>query len=92
LPLTIRIHRSRPATLGEFESDLVRARTKEAMGIAEAEGQLKGKQPQLSVLRRRWLLVDYDSGAYSGAELVEISGLSRSAMYASLARARVEQT
>ena len=64
------------------------------MAIAEAEGQLKGKQPQLSVLQRRWLLVDYDydSGADSGAELVEISGLSRSAMYASLTRARVEQT
>jgi len=29
-----------------------------------------------SVLQRRWLLADYDSGAYSGAELVEISGLS----------------
>jgi hypothetical protein len=57
------------------------------MAIAEAEGQLKGKQPQLSVLQRRWLLVDYDydSGADSGAELVEISGLSRSATYASLA-------
>ncbi len=38
------------------------------------------------------LLADYDSGAHSSAELMEISGLSRSAMYAALARARTEQT
>ncbi len=46
------------------------------MAIAKAEGRLKGN----------------DSGAYSSAELMEISGLSRSAMYATLARARTEQT
>jgi len=76
----------------KFESDLIRARTKEAMAIAKAEGRLKGKQPRLSVLQRKRLLADYDSGAYSSAELMEISGLSRSAMYATLARARTEQT
>ena len=80
------------ALMAEFESDLIRARTKEAMAIAKAEGRLKGKQPRLSVLQRKRLLADYDSGAYSSAELMEISGLSRSAMYATLARARTEQT
>jgi len=72
--------------MAEFESDLIRARTKEAMAIAKAEGRLKGKQPRLSVLQRKRLLADYDSGAYSSAELMEISGLSRSAMYATLRR------
>ncbi len=62
------------------------------MAIARAEGRLKGKQPRLSVLQRKRLLADYDSGAHSSAELMEISGLSRSAMYAALARARTEQT
>ncbi len=62
------------------------------MAIAKAEGRLKGKQPRLSVLQRKRLLADYDSGAYSSAELMEISGLSRSAMHAALARARTEQT
>jgi len=80
------------ALMAEFESDLIRARTKEAMAIAKAEGRLKGKQPRLSVLQRKRLLADYDSGTYSSAELMEISGLSRSAMYATLARARTEQT
>ncbi len=62
------------------------------MAIAKAEGRLKGKQPRLSVLQRKRLLADYDSGTYSIAELMEISGLSRSAMYATIARARTEQT
>ncbi len=80
------------ALMAEFESDLIRARTKEAMAIAKAEGRLKGKQPRLSALQRKRLLADYDSGAYSSAELMEISGLSRSAMYATLARARTERS
>jgi len=66
------------------------------MAIAKAEGRLKGKQPRPSVLQHKRLLADYDSGAYSSAELMEISGLSRSAMYAALALAlalaRTEQT
>ncbi len=78
--------------MAEFESDLIRARTKEAMAIAKAAGRLKGKQPKLSALQRKSLLADYDSGTYSSAELMEISGLSRSAMYATLARARSDQS
>ncbi len=61
------------------------------MAIAKAEGRLKGKQPRLSALQRKRLLADYDSGTYSSAQLMEISGLSRSAMYATLTRARTEQ-
>jgi DNA invertase Pin-like site-specific DNA recombinase len=80
------------ALMAEFESDLIRARTKEAMAIAKAAGRLKGKQPKLSALQRKRLLADYDSGTYSSAELMEISGLSRSAMYATLTRARSDQS
>jgi len=80
------------ALMAEFESDLIRARTKEAMAIAKAEGRLKGKQPRLSALQRKRLLADYDSGTYSSAQLMEISGLSRSAMYATLARARTDRS
>lgn len=76
--------------MAEFESDLIRARTREGMAVAKAAGRLKGKQPKLSPLRRKKLLADYDSGEYSGAQLMEISGLSRSAMYATLKRARDE--
>jgi len=45
---------------------------------------------KLSVLQRRRLLADYESGEYSAAQLMDISGLSRSAMYATLNKAREE--
>ncbi len=76
--------------MAEFESDLIRSRTREGMAEAKKAGRLKGKQPKLSVLQRKRLLADYDSGDYSTKQLCEISGLSRSAMYATLQRARDE--
>jgi hypothetical protein len=36
------------ATFAEFESDLIRLRTREGMKIARAKGRLRGKQPKLS--------------------------------------------
>lgn len=78
------------ALMAEFEADLISARTREGMAEAKKAGRLKGKQPKLSRLQRERLLADYDSGQYSSAQLCELSGLSRSAMYATLARAREE--
>lgn len=79
------------ALMAEFEADLARSRTVEALAIAKAAGRLKGKQPKLSVLQRKRLLTDYESGHYSAAELMELCGLSRSAMYATVARARSDR-
>lgn len=62
------------------------------MAEVKKAGRLKGKQPKLSALQHKRLLDDYESGQYSAAQLCEISGLSRSAMYAALRRARVEAT
>lgn len=76
--------------MAEFESDLIRARTREGMAEAKKAGRLKGKQPKLSALQRKRLLADYESGDYSANQLCEISGLSRSATYATLRRARDE--
>ncbi|MGW0020962.1 recombinase family protein [Rhodococcus sp. NPDC003382] len=76
--------------MAEFESDLIRARTREGMAEAKKAGRLKGKQPKLSALQRKRLLADHESGDYTAAQLCEISGLSRSAMYATLRRAREE--
>lgn len=76
--------------MAEFESDLIRSRTREGMAEAKKAGRLKGKQPKLTPLQRKKLLADYETGHYSGAQLMEISGLSRSAMYATLRRARDE--
>lgn len=36
------------ATFAEFESDLIRLRTREGMAVARAKGKLKGKKPKLS--------------------------------------------
>ncbi len=79
------------AVMAEFESDLLRMRTRKSMAIAKANGRLKGKQPKLSPLQRKRLVADYDSGKYSTAELMELSGLSKSALYATLKRARDDQ-
>lgn len=70
--------------MAEFESDLIRARTREEIAEARKAGRLKGKQLMLSGLQRRRLLADYESGDYSASQPCEISGLSRSAMYATL--------
>src|SRR5688572_23451788 len=46
------------AMVAEFESDLIRLRTREGMKVAKAKGRLRGKQPKLIESRRptwsRW--------------------------------------
>ena len=44
------------ATFAEFESDLIRLRTREGMKIARDKGKLRGKPPKLSDLQQRELL------------------------------------
>ena len=41
------------AMVAEFESDLVRLRTREGMKVAKAKGRLRGKQPKLNPGRKR---------------------------------------
>ena len=36
------------ATFAEFETDLIRMRTREGMAVARAKGKLRGKKPKLS--------------------------------------------
>jgi len=36
------------AMVAEFESDLIRLRTREGMKVAKAKGRLRGKQPKLN--------------------------------------------
>jgi DNA invertase Pin-like site-specific DNA recombinase len=43
------------ATFAEFESDLIRMRTREGMAIARAKGKLRGKQPKLSEKQQKEL-------------------------------------
>ena len=39
------------AMVAEFESNLIRLRTREGMKVAKAKGQLRGKQPKLTAAR-----------------------------------------
>ena len=50
------------ATFAEFESDLIRMRTREGMAVARAKGKLRGKKPKLSVRQVRELRRMYDTG------------------------------
>ena len=38
--------------IAEFESDLIRMRTREGMKVAKAKGRRRGKQPKLKLIRR----------------------------------------
>lgn len=53
------------ALMAEFESHLIRAHTREGIAEAKKASRLKGKQPKLSVLQRKRLLADYESGEYT---------------------------
>lgn len=69
------------AMVAEFETDLLRARTREGMAIAKAKGRLRGKQPKLSELQRAHLRRLHEAGEHTGAELAELFGVSRAAVY-----------
>ena len=56
------------AMVAEFESDLIRLRTREGMKVAKAKGRLRGKQPKLKPNQAKHLLELHDSGNYTQAE------------------------
>lgn len=60
------------ATFAEFESDLIRLRTRQDMAVARAKGKLKGKQPKLSLIQSNDLRRMYDTGDYSTSDLSDV--------------------
>ena len=74
------------ATFAEFESDLIRMRTREGMKIARAKGKLRGKKPKLSERQQRELRRMYDTGDYSVSDLAEVFSVSRPTIYRTLQR------
>ncbi|MFC3299309.1 recombinase family protein [Arthrobacter agilis] len=72
--------------VAEFESDLIRMRTREGMAIAKANGRLRGKQPKLSASQRKHLLHLYDAGEHTQGEIAELLGVSRTTVYRELQR------
>ena len=72
--------------VAEFESDLIRMRTREGMAVAKAKGRLKGKQPKLSAIQRKLLLKLYDADEHTQAELAELFRVSRTTIYREIQR------
>ena len=68
------------AMVAEFESDLIRLRTREGMKVAKAKGRLRGKQPKLKPNQAKHLHELHDSGNYTQAELAELFDVGRSTM------------
>lgn len=74
------------ATFAEFESDLIRMRTREGMAIARAKGKLRGKQPKLSDKQQKELCRMHGTGDYSISDLADVFSVSRPTVYRTLKR------
>jgi len=72
--------------VAEFESDLIRLRTREGMQVARAK--VRGKQPKLKPNQAKHLLELHDLGTYSVTELAELFGVGRSTVYRTVERLR----
>ena len=76
------------AMVAEFESDLIRLRTREGMKVAKAKGRLRGKQPKLNHRQEAHLVALFKGGEYSTAELADLFGVARSTVYRACQRER----
>jgi DNA invertase Pin-like site-specific DNA recombinase len=73
--------------VAEFESDLIRARTREGMATAKVKGKLKGRRPKLSPTRERLLVDLYRTGDHTISELMDLFGVGRATVYRARDRA-----
>ena len=74
------------AMVAEFESDLIRLRTREDMKVAKAKGRLRGKQPKLNPRQEAHLVALHNAGEHSTAELGDLFGVARSTVYRAIQR------
>lgn len=73
--------------VAEFESDLIRMRTREGMAVAKAKGRLRGKTPKLSTAQERHLVNLHRQGTHTTSEIAELFGIARSTVYRAIHRA-----
>jgi DNA invertase Pin-like site-specific DNA recombinase len=73
--------------VAEFEADLIRARTREGMAIAKANGKLRGKKPKLSKSQEAHLVALHRGGEHTTTEIAELFGVARSTVYRAIQRA-----
>jgi DNA invertase Pin-like site-specific DNA recombinase len=69
------------AMMAEFESDLIRARTREGMAVAKAKGRLRGRAPKLTARQEAHALALLDGGEHTMSEVADIFGVSRGTLY-----------
>ena len=74
------------AMVAEFESDLIRLRTREGMQDARTKGRLRGKHPKLNPRQEAPLAALHRAGDHSTAELAELFGVARSTVYRAMDR------
>ncbi len=80
------------AMVAEFESDLIRMRTREGMKVAKAKGRLRGKKPKLSPSQEAHLVKLHAAGEHTTTELSELFGVARSTVYRAIERDRARTT
>ena len=80
------------AMVAEFESDLIKMRTREGMKAARAKGRLRGKKPKLSQRQESHLVSLHHAGTHTSAELAELFSVARSTVYRAIDRARTAAT
>jgi len=68
----------------EFESDLIKLRTREGMKVATATRRLHGEQPKLKPAQEAHLVGLWHAGTYTSAELFSVA---RSTVYRAVQRA-----
>ncbi len=76
--------------VAEFESDLIKARTREGLAVARAAGKLRGRKPKLTPTREALLVDLHGTGQKSPSDLAELFGVGRSTVYRALERAATE--
>ncbi|MGB8962416.1 MAG: recombinase family protein [Pseudonocardiaceae bacterium] len=76
------------AMVAEFESDLIKMRTREGMKVARAKGRLRGKQAKLSTRQEAHLVALHAAGGHTISELDELFSITRSTVYRAVARDR----
>jgi DNA invertase Pin-like site-specific DNA recombinase len=74
--------------IAEFESDLIRMRTREGMKVAKAaKGRLRGKPPKLKPTQEAHLVELWRAGKHTSAELADLFSVARSTVYRAVQRA-----
>ena len=75
------------STIRSFESDLIKARTREGMAVARAAGKLRGRKPKLTPAREALLVDLHKTGQKSPSDLADLFGVGRSTVYRAIERA-----